>query len=133
MIFVDKGERLNVNNKNKKTYGCKNPECGNSEIYNEEGYCPQCGMKFEKYRIFSLKKARKENFNPNRKWRIVEGRSRLDLYFKIEKYEKYGYELILESLSTTFSGGLGYSTGKIGVGSSFLTYSVFMKKKEHVQ
>lgn len=48
MIFVDKGERLNVNNKNKKTYGCKNPECGNSEIYNEEGYCPECGRKLRK-------------------------------------------------------------------------------------
>ncbi len=111
-------------------YGCKNPECENTDKYDKKGYCPQCGMKFEKVPNSYLKVNRKENFNPDRKWRIVEGNSRPDLYAKIEKYEKYGYELIPESLSTTLSGGLGYNTGKLGVAGTILTYSVFMKKKK---
>jgi hypothetical protein len=59
---------------------------------------------------------------------LVNGNSPQDLYVKIEKYEKYGYELIPESLSTTLSGGIGMTSGKLGAGATILTYSVFMKK-----
>lgn len=44
-------------------YGFRNPECENGEKYDKKGFCPQCGMKFEKVPNSYIKAARKDTFN----------------------------------------------------------------------
>ena len=48
---------------------------------------------------------------------------------EIEKWEKWGYELIPESLSTTLSGGIGGNISHIGLGlTDFNLFCIYEKK-----
>ena len=114
-------------------YLCPNDECTNISKKVKSGHCSQCGSK-----LIESSKPKKIQLNKDiidakaevhtGKWRIVQGSSRKQFYDKIEKWENLGYILIPESLSTTLSGGIGGSIDGIGLGTTILTYSAFMKK-----